>query len=312
MKKLFLTTISTIALIFCSAFFLTINVAGKQKASPILIKHQKLLSEENHFKDLNNNTVFTLLTLNIAHGRKDGVSQIFQKSNQIKSNLDDISSLLKRESPDIIALQEADGPSIWSGNFSHVKYLAENSGYIHSVRGAHVDGMMLSYGTALLSKQLLDEPISVTFEPSPPTFPKGFLSASIKMNNEIEADIISVHLDFSRKDVRQKQVQNMVNVLSAREKPLIIMGDFNCEWEENSAVKVLAEKLDLSIYQLTNNNQITFPILKKRIDFILISNEFEFVTYKVLPDIVSDHLGVISKIKIKDNNDRKIVEHIKI
>ena len=312
MKKLFLTTIPTIALIFFSAFFLTINVAGKQKASPTLLKHQEVLSEENHFKNLNNNTVFTVLTLNIAHGRKDGASQIFQKSNQIKSNLYDISSLLKRESPDIVALQEADGPSIWSGNFSHVEYLAENSGYAHSVRGAHVDGMMLSYGTALLSKQLLYEPISVTFEPSPPTFPKGFLSASTKMNNEIEADIISVHLDFSRKDVRQKQVQNMVNLLSVRKKPLIIMGDFNCEWEENSAVKVLAEKLDLSIYQLTNNNQITFPILKKRIDFILISNEFEFVTYEVLPDVVSDHLGVISKIKIKDNNDRKIVEHIKI
>lgn len=79
------------------------------------------------------------------------------------------------------------------------------------------------------------------------------------------------------------------------------MGDFNCEWEENSAVKVLAEKLDLSIHQLTNNNQITFPILKKRIDYILISNEFEFVTCKVLPDVVSDHLGVIAKIKIKDS-----------
>lgn len=302
MKKISLTIISAIALIFCCLFLVAINVAGKQKTFPTVLEYQNLLSDENQVTSINNNTIFTLLTLNLAHGRKDGVSQIFQKNSEIRSNLDEIIALLKREDPDIVALQEADGPSVWSGNFSHVAYLAKNSFSNYSVRGAHIDGMKLSYGTALLSKTCLYDPLSVTFEPSPPTFPKGFLSATTKMNNAIEADIISVHLDFSREEVRQKQVQNMVEMLSARKKPIIIMGDFNCEWEDNSAVKVLAEKLDLSICHLATGSRVTFPTLNKRIDYILISNEFEFVTYEVLSDVVSDHLGVIAKIKFKDNS----------
>jgi endonuclease/exonuclease/phosphatase family metal-dependent hydrolase len=301
--KIFFSIISVFLFIVCSAFLLTKNVTGKSKSCPAILNHQDALIAKNHSVKKNENGVITLLSLNIAHGRSDGVNQIFQNSKSIKSNLDEIISLLKRETPDIIALQEADGPSIWSGNFSHVTYLAEKAGYNHSVRGEHVSGMRLSYGTALLSKNQIHSPVSVTFSPSPPTFSKGFLSVSQRIGNDIEIDIISVHLDFSRKEIRQKQVQNMINKLSGKNKPLIIMGDFNCEWEKNSAVKILAEKLNLSTYQVEENNQITFPALKKRIDFILISNDFEFITHEVLPDIVSDHLGVLSTIKLKARSE---------
>ena len=36
---------------------------------------------------------------------------------------------------------------------------------------------------------------------------------------------------------------------------------------------------------------------KKRLDWILISEELEFVSYQVLPDIVSDHLPLIVEIR---------------
>ena len=44
---------------------------------------------------------------------------------------------------------------------------------------------------------------------------------------------------------------------------------------------------------------ITFPALKKRLDYILVSDDFEFVTYRVIKDMVSDHLGVVSEIRKK-------------
>lgn len=241
------------------------------------------------------------MTLNIAHGRKDGANQILQSTEQIKANLDTIASMLKRERPDLVALQEADGPSIWSGNFSHVAYLAEKAGYSYSVRGAHVDGMKLSYGTAFLSKYPLNSAISTTFKPSPPTFSKGFVLAHLTFANSLENQFVSVHLDFSRDTIRQKQIETMIETLSVNSKPLIIMGDFNCDWKKQSALQILANKLNLSAYQpdSTAENMITFPFSKKRLDWILLSKEFEFVSYKVIPDIVSDHLGVIAEIRKK-------------
>jgi hypothetical protein len=112
----------------------------------------------------------TVLTLNMAHGRKDTRHQAFLRKGRIQSHLAEIADMLERVGPDIAALQETDGPSIWSGNFSHVEYLAERAGFPYFVHGEHVRGLKLAYGTALLSHALPEEPTSVTFRPSPPTF----------------------------------------------------------------------------------------------------------------------------------------------
>lgn len=77
---------------------------------------------------------FSIITLNIAHGRKDGRNQMLQCTAIIRRNLDD----LAQTAPDIAALEEADGPSYWSGNFDHVKYLAEQAKFPHRSRVTHV------------------------------------------------------------------------------------------------------------------------------------------------------------------------------
>ena len=81
---------------------------------------------------------FSLITLNIAHGRKDGRNQMLQRTAIIRRNLDDLARFLTQTAPDIAALQEADGPSFWSGNFDHVKYLAEQAQFPHRSRVTHV------------------------------------------------------------------------------------------------------------------------------------------------------------------------------
>ena len=75
------------------------------------------------------------------------------------------------------------------------------------------------------------------------------------------------------------------------------MGDFNCSWEKGSALRVLAEALGLTAYRADAADLVTFPTTKKRLDWILISKELEFVAYRAIPDIVSDHLGVVSEVR---------------
>jgi endonuclease/exonuclease/phosphatase family metal-dependent hydrolase len=86
-----------------------------------------------------------------------------------------------------------------------------------------------------------------------------------------------VHLDFSRGSVRARQVASMLDVLSKRSGPRIVMGDFNAERHEDSAVKMLGERLD----------------------WILASGDLEVVEQRVLPTAVSDHLAVVATVRVR-------------
>ena len=252
------------------------------------------------------NPTLKVMTLNVAHGRRKSLHQALQKRAKIEANLDAIAKVLKREGPHVVALQEADGPSIWSGRFDHVEYLAGNAGFSHHCRGEHVKGMKLSYGTALLSRLELKDCRSVTFAPSPPTLSKGFVVGTIQWPGRpgLQVDCVSVHLDFSRKSVRRKQVRKMITELAERENPLIIMGDFNCEWTgRDRSLRTLAKELDVVAYKPTAEDMPTFPKLKKRLDWLLVSPELEFVEYKTVPDAVSDHRGVVAVLRIVDQKD---------
>ncbi|MHC4972936.1 MAG: endonuclease/exonuclease/phosphatase family protein [Planctomycetota bacterium] len=231
-----------------------------------------------------------VMSLNIAHGRGTAAHQSHLQRKTIESNLDAIAWLLRREQPAVVALQEADGPSFWSGNFDHVEQLAERADYPHRFRGRHVDMPRLSYGTALLSRQPLENPVSHRFAPSLPTPIKGFVVATVG-----DVDVVSVHLDFLRQKARAGQIREMVEALRARGRPLILLGDFNMEWAD--PLRGLASALNLHAYAPAAGDLATFG--NRRLDWILISRELEFVRYAVVPDALSDHRAVVADVRIR-------------
>jgi endonuclease/exonuclease/phosphatase family metal-dependent hydrolase len=248
-------------------------------------------------------------TLNMAHGRKDSFNQLFVGESSHKENLDDISDILSRYKPHVVALQEADAESAWSGSFDHVAYLAAAAGYPWRTHVNNAESWLFSYGTALLSALPIIETIKHTFESSPPTLDKGFVLAQIEWpygekNESRKIDIISVHLDFSRQAVREMQINQMVEVLSSRMNPTIIMGDFNSEWlAEVSVIKELVTKTRYITYRPESGDYNSYK--DKRLDWILITNEMEFINYQVLPDTLSDHAMIIADIRFKDNIDKR-------
>ena len=56
-----------------------------------------------------------VMTLNLAHGRGQGLHQALQNAGVRNSNLEKVRALLAGEAPDLVALQEVDAPSFWSG-----------------------------------------------------------------------------------------------------------------------------------------------------------------------------------------------------
>ena len=242
-----------------------------------------------------------VMTLNVAHGRGTSFHQLLQHSAKIVKNLDRINELMNQAAPDIVAFQEIDAPSFWSGNFNHVGYLASHSMFTRSIQASHVNAMRLSYGTALISRQEMSNPQAVTFNPLLTLVPTGFVVSTISWpgRDSIAIDVVSVHLDFMSGWVRKKQADELIAVLRARNNHVIIMGDLNSGWlPQGSAAQYLVEKLGLKAYQPENRKLITFPLLGRRLDWVLISAGLEFSSYEVIGTDISDHRGVLAELTL--------------
>ena len=252
----------------------------------------------------------SVLTLNIAHGRGTKLNQIFLSESAIRNNIGDVAELLKRENVDVVALQEADAPSWWSGSFDHVKLLSVEASYPEVAHSIQASSPVFSYGTALLSKLPFNDILHHTFEPSPPTLSKGFTLGQIEWMplsdsaSSLIVDIVSVHLDFSRKSIREQQISELIDVLSGRKHPTIIIGDFNSDWlsdwlSDDTVVRRLADEFRLRVYRPEAKNLATYQSKQRRLDWILISDDLDFADYRVLPDVVSDHYAVVASIVVK-------------
>lgn len=240
----------------------------------------------------------SVMTLNLAHGRGTGFHQVLQSSQTTTFNLDKVGDLIDRHGVQLVALQEADSESFWSGRFDHVDYLAETQRFDWSAHASHVTYPGLDYGTAILSRLPLNDSLSVRFSPGSGSLPKGFVVSTLPWPNRagLKVTVVSLHLDPARRNVRAAQINELRIVLAQRAGPFIVMGDFNTEWNQrHSAVRAISEDLGLAAFE-PEAPMTTFPANRKRLDWILISDELEFEYYQVIDDAVSDHRAVVARI----------------
>ena len=74
------------------------------------------------------------------------------------------------------------------------------------------------------------------------------------------------------------------------------MGDFNCEWQDDDALRYLAEQLNLKPFEDLQKTPSTFPKTRRKLDWIIVSPELKIISRKVLMDDISDHRAVIATI----------------
>lgn len=263
---------------------------------PILgFAENNCVSNDQAHVTLNSNNSIKVMTANIAHGRASNFSQITTTTNEIKHNLTALSSHFSRFNPDILALQELDSASWWSGNFDHANYLIARTSFNSYMVSNHVDAWWGTYGTGIFSNYTLVDCKGFTFEPSFPTTNKGYSYAEIELNNGNRIAVVSLHLDFSRASIRTKQIAELQNRLNVIDKPLIIMGDFNTDWRWNSSIiKTLSQTYGLKVYKPDSEHLNTFG--KNRIDWIIVSKHFKFKRYENIGAGLSDHLFVIAEL----------------
>jgi len=249
-----------------------------------------------------------IMTFNFAHGRGKSFHQLLQRSATTLANLDSIATLLRDSGAHVVALQEADAPSFWSGNFNHIDHLADNAAFSQSVHGLHVDGMGLAYGTALIARLDLRDPQAITFDPTLSPVPKGFVVSTISWpgNADVDVDVVSVHLDYASAATRSKQAAELLATVQHRQRPVILMGDFNSDWQEDSCNHYISQALGLSANRPEGSGLETFPAFGERLDWILVSAGIAFRSYAVLPDTLSDHRGVLAELELERNTETRL------
>jgi endonuclease/exonuclease/phosphatase family metal-dependent hydrolase len=251
--------------------------------------------------------VLTVATLNLAHGRGLAVDQLGLSREQYETNIDAVAAVVRRESPEVLAVQEADAASAWSGHFDHVARLAKlgtssENPFSHVHHGLHLEaalvGVQVRSGTALLAKRPIASPASYTFTANK-THAKGFVTGEIEFDGR-GLILASIHLASGSKDIRRQQAEQITATLRPKRAAMVLMGDFNSTWgAKEDALRLIASSLKLNAYEPASRELATFRANRPRtrIDWILISVELEFVDYCVWPDQVSDHLAVAAKLR---------------
>ncbi len=240
-----------------------------------------------------------VMTVNLAHGRGPGLHQAFQNGERARENLEAVREVIRREAPQVVALQEADAASVWSGAFDHVDYLTNITGFASGMLAVHAEGGGQMYGTALLTQLPVLEKRAYTFAPAPATFPKGFSLLTVRWPaNGEPVDVVSLHLEPLRASVRQTQARQLIAALADRGRPLIIMGDFNTEWgHKDGVLESIVNDLNLQTFREEAEDLDTYPRLGRRLDWILASQHFEFAGFSVLPERLSDHRAVVALLR---------------
>lgn len=260
-----------------------------------------------HQQRLQSADTLSIATLNVAHGRGDSLNQLLVSTSRTRQNLSRIADTLAGEGIQVVALQEADSPSLWSGNFEHTTWLADRGRYGWYVQSPHARIGLGNYGTAVLSSLPMAAAFSLSFPPSPPTARKGFTLAELDWRlpqAQVALDVISIHMDFSRKSVRQEQLQELQRALARRQNPLVIMGDFNSTEIARQLMREAKEN-GRHLHTIGDDAPQYHSYKKTRLDWILLSDELEFIDYRTLPGVLSDHKLVTARIRLHSKANKE-------
>jgi len=166
------------------------------------------------------------------------LSALLREPRRIERNLEAIVGLIRRESPDIVLLQEADRSMLESGFVDAGRHIAAAAGYPHAVWGAKWSmrcGLEYVTGNAILSRYPIVEAENVPLNPLTwEHFHRKLFGAHTALKATIDIDgepytVLNTHLYSKKRNYWKKteQVRRLLDLVSASPHPVIVGGDYN-------------------------------------------------------------------------------------
>ncbi len=216
-------------------------------------------------------------------------------------DIDAIASVIKKNDPDIVALQELDVYNTRSGkSISEATEIATRTG-MRVYFAKAIDHAGGDYGVAILSRYPLSD---MQTHPLPTLEgtkgePRVLATARINLPGDQPILFACTHLDAMRSDSnRVAQINQIAAILKRSAYPVILAGDLNAE-PGSSVINILDKNLERSCRV---DCGYTIPVDKPRktIDFIAFTpGQFKTISHKVIAEkYASDHLPVVAELKI--------------
>lgn len=219
-----------------------------------------------------------------------------------KDQLKNIANFIKSSKADIVGLQEVDSVCNRSGKVDQMRFLADATGmYFAYARHFAFDGG--SYGIGILSKfplnDVKDHRIILTSDGKSAAATRALLTAKL-FHGRKEILFATVHMDYRDSNSRFAQSQEIVKLLGSMQSTVILTGDFNAE----PGTKEI-RNLETILTDTGKDTDFSYSAIKpvKKIDFVMVSKVHLASAKKseVYPVLFSDHLPVMSTVKIRVN-----------
>ncbi|MDA7931424.1 endonuclease/exonuclease/phosphatase family protein [bacterium] len=234
-----------------------------------------------------------MVSYNIRHGAgMDG-----------KIDLARLAKIIAKEDPDLVALQEVDQNCKRSGGLDQAAELGKLLKMDHRF-GKFMDLQGGEYGMAVLSRLPIQETtrhvLPVGAEPRCAleivVQPKGW---------EKPLSFIGIHNDWTKEEIRVRQVSDLLAKLKKKGHSVVLAGDFNAQPGSDSLNLLVKEGWKT----LRKKPAATFPSEKPSVEIdFFIAKDFPLFTYqdKIIDELIaSDHRPITVEISISPSQNKQ-------
>ncbi|GGG14535.1 endonuclease/exonuclease/phosphatase family protein [Pontibacter amylolyticus] len=214
--------------------------------------------------------------------------------------LESIANVIRKESVDLVALQEVDVGIARSGNANQAEALAQLLG-MHFYFAKAIDFGGGEYGVAILSRYPLTDTRKVPLpeEAEPNAEDRVLALATVQLPGGQRVRFGSTHLDVLSGANRLQQVQTINAIAGSEQLPFILGGDLN-DLPDSPAMAALDQAFQRTC-QI--NCEPTFPQDRpdRIIDYIVFSRAFNLKVlsqYVVPESYASDHRPVVAVLEL--------------
>lgn len=244
-------------------------------------------------------TAARFVTYNVVRGTRMPVPRLLVQDSIVETNLTQIGKHLAAQQPTIVALQETE----W-GEVPNAQHIARAGAFQSWVDDRSVHGEDARHGSALIGTVPLEAPASDVLARGT-TFRKGWVAATVSIPafDGQDVRVVAVHLDPLSPAARARQVDQLVAAFRDEPAPTVIMGDFNCDWDERGCVRRAAEALEMTEAPTHGQATYRFAGLRRSLDWILVSRQLRVVSTGIVDDPYSDHCAVVADVVTRVNEE---------
>lgn len=206
------------------------------------------------------------------------------------SVLDQITSFIHAQQPDIVGLVEVDGGSFRSRRQNQAEYIASALGHYHTYNSKYGDGSWVRFlpvanrqMNAFLTRDAIKEQRFLYFD-------HGIKRLVIQLELE-DVTLFLVHLSIKFRH-RQHQLCELYSLVRDMKKPYLIAGDFNVFWGDPEIELFLAAT---GLKSANSGKSASYPSWKPimELDFILHSPGIAIRDFQMPSVTFSDHLPLV-------------------